>query len=263
VARVNYREIRDRFTHIDATWISYVISEPGESHYSVRFYAWWEHPTYRELAKSGEWQAQWPPEAEKVVTVYPVGLVKACVSSTALAINWEFVDPPDPLLWEFETYEHVACKDALPPETFIKLPSMIAAALPYHAEPASVSLLLNPLRWEAARTGRLPATALGPGLRPGGFNLGRFPQSVVGSVCSVLEELGVGYLKQEPLPPPEKLPVMLLIDAEDYLIAEDFEVDVPEFEHHPDWITSTTTETPRDWRRVFGAPRGTHGHEHR
>lgn len=31
---------------------------------------------------------------------------------------------------------------------------------------------------------------------------------------------------------------MLLIDGEDYLIAEDFEVDVPEFEHNTDWVTS-------------------------
>jgi hypothetical protein len=229
VARVNYREIRDRFTHIDATWQSYVISFPGESHYSVRFYAWWEHPTYRDLAESGRWQAQWPPEAEKVVTVYPVGLVKACVSSTALAINWEFVDPPDPFLWEFETYEHVLCKGALPPGALIELPSMIAAALPYHADPTSLSLLLNPLRWDDPRSAETGS---------GGFSLGRFPQSVVGTVRSVLDELGVRYLEQEPLPPSETLPVMLLIDGEDYLIAEDFEVDVPEFEHHRDWITN-------------------------
>jgi hypothetical protein len=39
-------------------------------------------------------------------------------------------------------------------------------------------------------------------------------------------------------PAPEPLPVMLVIDGDDYLIAADLEVDVPEFEHHPDWVAS-------------------------
>ena len=229
MTRVNYREIRERFTHIDATFESCVISMPGESHYSVRFYAWWEHPGYLDLAESDRWQAQWPTEAEKAVTVYPVGLIKACVRRTDDVIDWDFVDSPHPFLWDFETEEHVLCKGALPPGVLPELPSMIAAALPYHTDPASLSSLLNPMRWgdpRFAESGR------------GGFSLGRFPASVVGAVRSVLDELGVGYLEQEPLIPSETLPVMLLIDGEDYLIAEDFDVDVPEFEHNPDWVTS-------------------------
>ena len=42
---------------------------------------------------------------------------------------------------------------------------------------------------------------------------------------------GVGYLEHERWTPPEPLPVMLLVNDEDYLIADDFEVDVPGFEH--------------------------------
>lgn len=121
------------------------------------------------------------------------------------------------------------CKGALPPGALAKLPSTIAAAMPYDADPASLISLLNPLRWGDplfAESGR------------GGFSLGRFPASVVSAVHSVLDELGVDYLEQEPLIPSEPLPVMLLIDGEDYLIAEDFEVDVPEFEHNTDWVTS-------------------------
>ena len=98
MTRVNYRETRERFTHIDATFESCVISMPGESHYSVRFYAWWEHPAYLDSAESGRWQAQWPTEAEKVVTVYPVGLIKACVRRTDGVIDWDFVDSPHPFL---------------------------------------------------------------------------------------------------------------------------------------------------------------------
>jgi hypothetical protein len=41
----------------------------------------------------------------------------------------------------------------------------------------------------------------------------------VGAVHSVLAELGVGYLEEEPLTPSQELPVMMLIDEEDYLPA--------------------------------------------
>jgi hypothetical protein len=229
LTRVNYRELRDRVTHIDATFESCVISIPGESHYSVRFYPWLEHPAFLDLADSGEWQAHWPTEAAKVVTVYPVGLIEAYVRDRAEVTELEFVDSPHPFLWEFETEENILCRDPLPPGALTELPSMIAAVLPYDADPESLSSLLNPLRWSNPRfaeSGR------------GGFSLGRFPTSVVGAVRSVLDELAVGYLEQEPLIPSETLPVMLLIDGEDYLIAQDLEVDMPEFEHNPDWVTS-------------------------
>ena len=230
---VDFREIRERFTHIDATFESCAISMPGESYYAVRFYTWWENPAYLDRVESREgWRSEWPPTAERVVTVYPVGLVQACVRRVQEVIDWSFVDSPHPLLWKYETEEHVLCKRALPPGALGELPSMIAAALPYHADPASLSSLLNPLLWGDpgfAEAGR------------GGFSLGRFPASVVSAVHSVLNELGVDYLEQEPMVPSGPLPVMLLIDGEDYLIAEDFEVDVPEFEHNPDWVTR-----PRD-----------------
>lgn len=32
------------------------------------------------------------------------------------------------------------------------------------------------------------------------------------------------------------MPVLFLIDGHDYIIADDFEVDVPEFLHKPEWF---------------------------
>lgn len=228
--RVNFRRVRERFTHIDATLESCVLSIPGESHYAVRFYAWWENPSYLERVESGTaWKSEWPSAAERVVTVFPIGLIQARVRRTQEVIDWSFVDSPHPLLWEYEPEEHVLCKAALPAGALAEMPTMIAQALPYDADPVSLSGLLNPLRWgdpRFAETGR------------GGFSLGRFPASVVGTVHSILDDLGVAYLEQEPIPPRD-VPVMLLIDGEDYLIAENFEVDVPEFEHDPDWVTSS------------------------
>ena len=109
---------------------------------------------------------------------------------------------------------------------------MIADALPYHADPASLRSLLNPSHWGDpgfAETGR------------GGFSLGRFPASVGAAVRSVLDGLGVGYLEQDLGVSSETLPVMLLIDGEDYLIADDFDVDVPDFEHSPEWVKGPST----------------------
>jgi hypothetical protein len=229
VTRLNFREIRDRFNHIDATFESSVISMPGDSHYAVRFYPWWEHPSFGELAASGGWRAQWPSEAEKVVTVYPVDLIAACVRRTEEVVDWKFVDSAHPLLWPFEPYEDVQCKAALPSGALIQLPALIDAALPYEAGSALLAGLLNPVLWRdrrIAESGR------------GGFSLGRFPASVVAAVRSVLDEFGIGYLQQEALTAPEPLPVMLVIDGDDYLIAADLEVDVPEFEHNPDWVAS-------------------------
>jgi len=54
MARVNFREIRKRFTHIDAKFESCAISIPGDSHYAVRLYPWWENPKYLELIESGK-----------------------------------------------------------------------------------------------------------------------------------------------------------------------------------------------------------------
>ena len=228
--RVDFRQIRERFTHIDATFESCVISMPGESHYAVRLYAWWENPAYLDRVESGRgWKSEWPLTAERVVTVYPIGLVQARVRRTQEVIDWSFVDSPHPLLWEYETEVHVLCKGALPAGALAELPSAIAAALPYRADPASLGSLLNPVLWGDRRIAES---------RRGGFSLGRFPASVVSAVHSVLNELGVEYLEQEPLIRSEPLPVMLLIDGEDYLIAEDFEVDVPEFEHDADWVKS-------------------------
>jgi hypothetical protein len=35
------------------------------------------------------------------------------------------------------------------------------------------------------------------------------------------------------------LPVLFLIDGEDYLVARDFEVEVPEFDHEEGWVRVT------------------------
>src|SRR5918996_5228547 len=118
MARVNFREIQERFTHIDATFESCAISIPGDSHYAVRLYPWSENPKYLKLRESGtNWQFDWPNDAERVVTAYPIGLIQARVRKAKQVIDWEFVDSPHSLLWEYEIEEQILCKSALPAGT--------------------------------------------------------------------------------------------------------------------------------------------------
>lgn len=48
------------------------------------------------------------------------------------------------------------------------------------------------------------------------------------------------FAPREPEPRPG--PVVLLLDNDDYLVADDFEVEVPEWEHRDEWF-----ESPSEW----------------
>lgn len=50
------------------------------------------------------------------------------------------------------------------------------------------------------------------------------------------------YLEQELRVSSETFPIMLLVDGEDDLIADDFEVDVHDFEHGPEWVKGPNTQ---------------------
>ena len=69
----------------------------------------------------------------------------------------------------------------------------------------------------------------------GSFSLGQFPATLFNLLCPLLDEYGIRYYV--PYQPKLKdLPVLFVIDADDYIIAKDFEVDVPEFVHKPEWF---------------------------
>jgi hypothetical protein len=116
----------------------------------------------------------------------------------------------------------------LPADGVDRLDQLVRKALPYEADSASIRSLLNEWIWAHRE-----AVA-----RPGGFSLGRFPVSVVGAVRSALDDLDVSYFGAPVEVSDRPLPVMLLIDDEDYLIAEDFDVDVPDFEHDSAWVSA-------------------------
>ncbi|MDX6408210.1 MAG: hypothetical protein QOE13_1281 [Gaiellaceae bacterium] len=226
VSLFNFRAVRDRFTHIDATFVSCAISMPGESHYAVRFYPWWEHPAFE---PGSTWSTQFPDEAERTVTVYPRGLLEAHLQKDDEVVDWSFVDTPDSRLWAYESGLHVTCQRPMSLETLALLPGSIAKAASYLVDPARITDLVAPLRWDDPRRVE----------DPGGFKLGRFPVSLSVAVRSALDEAGAQWFEVPEQLVESPLPVLLLIDEEDYLVATDFEVDVPEFDHEEGWVRVT------------------------
>lgn len=68
------------------------------------------------------------------------------------------------------------------------------------------------------------------------FGLGSLPATLFRAVCRVLNDMGVQTLVTH-TPQARKTPILLLIEGTDYIIADDFELDVPEFHHDPSWAT--------------------------
>ena len=61
------------------------------------------------------------------------------------------------------------------------------------------------------------------------------PLQLMESAVSVFSRLGVPVFRPDLfyVPPPA---ILFLLDSDDYIIARDFEVDVPEFVHDPQWF---------------------------
>jgi hypothetical protein len=70
------------------------------------------------------------------------------------------------------------------------------------------------------------------------FSLGYFPFTLYNIVKEELQRADVRlHLARSPVK--RNLPVVLLMDGDDYIVADDFEVDVPDFEHRPEWFAPT------------------------
>ncbi|HWD40842.1 MAG TPA: hypothetical protein VG944_18485 [Fimbriimonas sp.] len=221
MARVNFREVRDRFRHIDGEFVDCSLSLPeGEPFFRVRFYAWWEHPLFVESQKNGTgWGFSDYSDGFRVMTIYPVGLRQFDVSTEMDATDIAFL-PSHPLLWEYENEGEIFCNVELSPLQAVQM----------------VDEVSRKLDWEWQDIGSL-ADAVGRTYRYGSastFSLGRFPRTVYHAVREYLDRQSIPYFTPGE-PKSQSLPVIFLCD-ESKIIAEDFEVDVPDFEHRPEWF---------------------------
>ena len=223
MARINYREVTDRFTHIDARFVACEIGLPGnDGFFTVDLYPWWEHPLYLEARSEGaRWGFDDTCAGYRPVTVYPQSVYQFRLSRTTEVTDWDFTQE-HPLLWQYEDAGQIICESPVSLEQWARLSDSVRGKLlgyNHSAELAEYVSLQTIHQWG----------------RTGSFSLGHFPRTLFRAIREVLEEQEVQYFAGAD-PEPVELPVLFLIDGGDYVIAQDFEVDVPEFEHRPEWF---------------------------
>lgn len=222
MARISWRDAIKRFTHIDAHFVACEIGLPQhDGFFAVSLYPWWEHPQYLEArAENKNWGFHGGSEGILEVTVYPKEVIKFQISRQTEVIDWDFTQE-HPLLWQYEAQGTITCNQTLTLEQWMDIAARVEGELTgYNRESEVANLAVR----QVQKFGHT-----------GSFSLGQFPYTLFNVLCQVSDEQDINYY----VPFQAKatmLPVLFLIDGDDYIIADDFEVDVPEFVHKPEWF---------------------------
>ncbi len=216
--RVNFREVQNLFFgHVDAEAAGYKIVSNGtvsqeSSYYRARFYPFWLHPLYK---REEQPFFDYPDEAKIVFTVYPIGLIQAHVRVVSLVTDWGF-SFDDPLLWPFENTGQLFVNDPVSIEQAQQLDRIVIAKDRRLAQDGGVQSLFT--KW-----GRKPP-----------FAVGSLPRPTYMALCNALDQLNIAWYGPRTVP---GKPLPILFQAEDdYIIADDFEVEYPDITHDPIWI---------------------------
>jgi hypothetical protein len=207
--RVGFREMRDRFAHIDGVVEDLRFSRSEPSFVAIRFYPWWEHPLFVAARAAGRpWKIDAPPEeATRVMTVHAIDPVHLTADLHTSAVEIEFHDS-GPRLWPFETHGHMFVNEPIPADVLPELARRTAIA-----EHALASLA------DFGST-RVPSAL-------------ETPPAVHATLHTILDERGVSHLATYGGTPSNL--VVFEFDG-NLLAAHDFEVDVPDWEHRDAWF---------------------------
>jgi hypothetical protein len=214
---VNYREVQDRFSHIDAGFVGAEVNlsgAGGQAAVTVRFYPWWEHPGYLAARDNGTpWGfSAGAKEGTRSVVVRALTPVAARISRRELVIDWLFSEN-HPLLWQFSEQIVLYVNGRFDVRELID--RVLGLGLP--------SVTRQDLR-------RYFDPSMGP-LQSRGIML---PAQLCDCTVRCLTEMNVAVLPYEQATPPKL--TAFVMDGDDYIVAEDFVLDVPDFEHRPEWF---------------------------
>jgi hypothetical protein len=218
MAWTDFRNVVERFGHIDAEFVrssGELSSDGGTAELVVRFYPWWEHPLYVSAVERGQdWGfTSFVAAGKRDVTVRAIRPWAFRLSPRQEVVDWRFEDA-HPLLWDFAERSTVFANAPFDRDVFVD--GLMGLALPNVSE----ADLRNYVQLSD------------PNKAPMGLTM---PAQLHEPVMSVFRRLGVPVFS--PGSPNTPAPaVVFLIDDDDYIIAEDFEVDVPEFVHEPEWF---------------------------
>ncbi len=214
---VSLEDLVSRFGMIDAEFVSTDCLPGAEvGKYVVRFYPYWEHPTYLEAMELGKvWSVPGREEGAQCVTVRAYGIQEVLLRSRPRVSEWS-APHSHPALFRFESSAEIICETEPNPRDLLRR-------------------LRARLRDEFDDDVLLSASGYGRDLTEP-VSLGEFPRSLYIPLREELLALGVELLESPELPA-GKVPPMLLLDGQDYVIAERFDVEVPKFRYHPSWVT--------------------------
>ena len=204
--RVHYTAIAHRSRHIEATFAGFALEEHD---WNARF-----RVRSRDFAGTGSGAVE--------VTVFARNVRDVKLTHSASVTGWAFHET-HPLLLPYEPSVLLYCNDSLDLERLWGLVASIETVTGRWFSP-----------WAYLTHGGLPRLRE-VAARPS-FCVGNLPVSVARQVRRYLEGLGVSVFADEPDPKPEKSPKLLLLEDTDYLIADDFELDVPEAVLRPESV---------------------------
>jgi hypothetical protein len=221
---VNFRAVEERFGHIDATFVRATCTfgpEGGVAELVVRFYPWWEHPAYVDASsRAADWGFADYTAGQREVTVRAIRPVTAALSRQVDVTDWFFTDV-HPLLWQFDSLSHLYINGTW--------------------RPAELTERIAQRRLAFVTTNDL-ARYLGPAGARGEPRALLLPHQLLAPVEEELASMGVPSFCPHRNEPKEKL-IAFVVGGSDHIIAEDFELDVPEFIHEPHWFNPTKDAT--------------------
>lgn len=222
LTRISWREVTKRFSHIDAHFVSCEIGLPhNDGFFTVALYPWWEHPLYLEAREENKsWGFTNSAGGFSNVTVYPKKVYQSRLSRQEEVTDWDFTQE-HPILWQYEEQGAITCNGPLTLEQWMEISALAKDKLTGHNRQVNVAEYGI---WQVLKWGHTSS-----------FSLGSFPHPLFQVLHQVLDDQGISYFAAFQ-PKPTQLPVAFLIDDDDYIIADDFEIDVPEFAHKPEWF---------------------------
>jgi hypothetical protein len=219
MARVGFRQVANRFGHVDGTFVEAMLGwSQLPSYFCFRYFPWFEHPLYRAAVQKKEpWGFGYDDDALKEVGVHPIDLIEFRLTAVPNCIDLGFTSE-HPLLWEHEEEAQLFINQP------IDLSAMGQALVEQFGVAARSSPRLQPLLGDEGR-------ALGA-QRSFALSL---PRTLHLAARAYLDRAGTSYFVPRELGARD-MPWLFSIDDTSYIIARDFEVDMPEFEFKPEWF---------------------------
>lgn len=210
-------QILKRFTHIDGGPLSCRLGfGTDEPFLKISFYAWWEHPKYIEaLEKNKKWAFSLEDDSSKEMVIYPKDIMEFKVTSQEEVIDIDFPDS-HPALWKYQDQGTIFINSKIEWENIV---AGIKEHLNQYFQWKDIYGVLDP------RSTHTPPYAVT-----------QIPAEIFERVVNNLEINQVKYhISHKPAIP--TIAKIFVINGEDYIIAKDFDIVVPDFEHRAAWYT--------------------------